>query len=120
MKIADLESSGVLDRNSSNVKVTNLENFFNVYKDENQFYFFNLNSSLYLDFPKESLQTYNCTSDLHWSTISYILFNTVNLAWLLLKVNNVPNNKTFEKVPAGTTIYYPTNNDIITILNSMD
>ena len=47
LRIKDFQSSGI---NDSYLKLTDLDNFFNVYKDKRGNYVFNLNNSLYFDF----------------------------------------------------------------------
>jgi len=101
-----------LFNNDSIVKFTDLENFFNVYQDKNNYYFFNLNSSVYFDVPTERLQTYVCQHDLHWSIISYNIYGTVRFAWLLMKINGITPDLAFEIVPAGSKVKYLDRSDV--------
>jgi hypothetical protein len=90
----------------SYLKVTDFENFFNIYEDtyrlNNKVY--NLNSTLYLDIDESSLTDYQLTHDLQWSLISYNVYGTTRLTWLLWKINNVKPNRVLETVRAGTTV----------------
>lgn len=83
-----------------------LENFFNVYTDRKQNYFFNLNSSLYLNVDKSILSKYVLTYNMYWTTISYMIYNTTRLAWLLMKLNNVNAINLFQMKKTGDIIYY--------------
>lgn len=102
--------------NDNIVKFTDLENFFNVYQDKNNYYFFNLNSSVYFDVPQERLETYVCQHDLHWSIISYNIYGTVRLAWLLMKINGITPDLAFEIVPAGAKVKYLDRSDVATAI----
>ena len=91
----------------SSVKFLDFENFFEVYedsRDQRRPYTFNLNSTLYLDgVPKN---TKKITHDMFWTTISYDIYETTRLWWLLMKVNNVTADKMFDVVPAGTDVRF--------------
>lgn len=109
----------VFDNRDEIVKFTDLENFFNVYQDKNAYYFFNLNSTIYLDIPPERLKTFTCQHDMHWSIISYKLYDTVRLAWLLMKVNNITPDMVFSIVPAGAEIKYLDRSDVTTVIDAL-
>lgn len=89
------------------VKITDFENFFDVFEDQRDSrkpYFFNLNSTVYFDgVPQEK---YKLAHDMFWTTISYELYKTTRLWWVLMKINNVKCENTFDIVPAATTIRY--------------
>lgn len=112
-KIAD-----VFDSDQVDISFLDFENFFNIYQDENAYYFYNLNSTVYLDIPQSRLKNYVCQYDLHWPTISYNIYGTVRLAWVLMKVNNISPDIAFNIVPAGSTVKYLDRNDITTIIDS--
>ena len=109
----------VFENDEELVKFTDLENFFNIYQDKNAYYFFNLNSTLYLDIPPSRLKTFVVQHDMHWSTISYHLYDTVRLAWLLMKVNNITPNIAFDIIPAGSTVKYLDRSDIATVIDAL-
>lgn len=86
------------------VKMTDFENFLNVVKDSKRnLYKFNLNSGIYLDVPKKIYDVYH---DSFWTTLSYEIYKTTRLWWLLMKVNNIKVENTFDIIPASSQIYY--------------
>lgn len=102
------------------VKFTDLENFFSIYQDENAYYRYNLNSTVYLNVPSSRLKTYVCKHDMHWPTISYDLYGTVRLAWVLMKVNGITPDISFDIVPAGSSVKYLDRSDITTVIDSFN
>ena len=90
-----------------NVKLADFENFFNVYenqKDLRKQYVYNLNSTIYFDgIPQLK---YKLTHDMFWTTLSYEIYKTTRLWWVLMKLNNVKIEDTFNCVKAGETIKY--------------
>lgn len=112
MKLSDLNNIPT----TSVLKVSDLENFFNVELDKNHNYVFNLNETLYINADKSSLKQHVCDYDSHWPLLSYTLYGTTRLAWLLMKLNNVDAKHVFDVQPAGTTIYYLEQNQAESIL----
>ena len=110
----------VLGNESDFVKFTDFENFLNVYKDEQSFFRFNNNSTLHVIVPPTRLKTYVCQHDMHWPTISYNLYTTVRLAWLLMKINNITPALAFEKIPAGSRVKYLDRSDVTTVIDQMN
>ena len=101
MTLLDLDTSNIL---MDFVQITDLENIFNVYTDKNGNYYFNLNMSLYLSVTSDNISIYTCKSDLQWPLISYNIYGTTRLAWLLLKLNEVKPKDVFKILPAGTKV----------------
>ena len=100
---------------------TDLENMFNVYwHTKRQSFFYNLNDSLYIYVPKSRLLNFIVQADLYWTTISYQIYKTTRLAWLLMKLNNVKPENMLKKVEAGTIIKYLSENDANFIIKSFD
>ena len=110
----------VLGNETDSVKFTDFENFLNVYKDEQSFFRFNLNSTLYVRVPSSRLKTFKCQHDMHWSTISYNIYTTVRLAWLLMKLNNISPALAFEKVPAGSSVKYLDRSDVTMVIDKIN
>lgn len=85
----------------------NLENIFNVYQDKNGAYFYNLLQTI--EFPKNLppnlFTVYTTKYGDTWPFISYKVYNTPNLWWLILIANNIQ-NATFIPKP-GTAIAIP-------------
>ena len=75
--------------NAEWLKVTDLDNFFSVYKTVAGEYAYNLNSSLYVTPSGGSLKRFTCDCEMHWPLISYRIYGTTRLAWLLLALNGV-------------------------------
>ena len=106
--------------NEDLIKFTDLENFFNIYQDKNNYYYFNINSTVYISVPESRLKTYVCQHDIHWSTISYNIYGTVHLAWLLMKLNNITADISFKIVPAGSKVKYLDRSDITTVIEGFN
>lgn len=88
-------------------KTTDFENLFDINSDRLGRYGFNLNENLYLDIPDSALNTYTCQySEMHWPLISYIIYGTTRLAWLLMKLNNVSVKDMFTPKRASDTVKY--------------
>ena len=81
-----------------------LETTFEVHSDEFGHYVPNINQTLYID-PGLSLSAYVPDHPLHWTTLSYRLYGTTRLAWLLLKLNNVKADRVFDRVIPGRPIF---------------
>ena len=101
------------------VKFDDLENFFHIYQDKYDYFYYNLNSTLYLSIPPERLKTYVCQHDIHWPTISYNIYGTVRLAWLLMKVNSIIPSLSFKIVPAGSEVKYLDRSALATVIDSL-
>ena len=102
MKISDIDYKPIED----NLKITDFENFLNVYIDKRGNYVFNLNCGLYFDVDRETLPTLVLDHDAHWPTISYKIYKTTRLAWLLMRVNRVGLVDLFKMKQTGDIIYY--------------
>ena len=113
MKITDLKSQ--YENYYDVIKMTDLEHMFNIYEDEHNDYRYNLNTTLYVD--ALSHDTYTLNHDLQWPTVSYKLYGTTRLAWLLMKLNDVKAADVFQYVKAGQTIKYLPTNDVQQILD---
>lgn len=71
-------------------KTTDLENMFDINADVRDRLWFNLNEGLYVSAPDGAVKTYECQyAEMHWPLISYVLYGTTRLAWLLMKLNGV-------------------------------
>lgn len=116
MKIRELKK---LMNDTSFLKMTDLENIFNVYVDKNNNYIFNLNSSLYFSFNRALLDNYTCTFNMHWPLISYKLYGTTRLAWLLYKLNDVSTKDIFKILHAGDVIKYIDKEKLENIINTI-
>ena len=88
-------------------KTTDLENLFDINQDPMDRYWFNLNENLYLDVPDAALNTYTCQyAEMHWPLISYMIYGTTRLAWLLMKLNGVKIEDVFLPKRAADTVKY--------------
>jgi len=84
-----------------------LEQLFNAYLDDQNVWTLNLNSSFYaVNLPEEIFSYYITTSEIHWPTISYNIYSTPRLAWLLMKLNDVKDKNIFDPIPSGVAIRY--------------
>ena len=96
-----------------------LENMFSIHVDKRDNYVFNLNETAYINIDESNLLTHHLTHDMFWTTISYQLYNTTRLAWLLMKLNNVKAENIFDPKKAGDTIYYVNNDTVAQIIQSI-
>ena len=75
------------------LSVYRYENFFNIYKDEDQTKFYNLLKSVNI-FPAEDSfveDVYYTEPNDTWISISYKYYNTVYLWWLVCEYNRITN-----------------------------
>lgn len=114
---ADIDYTPFIEGSDSLLTFVDFENFLNIYQDKDDFYFYNLNSTLYLDVPESRLKKFPCQHDLHWSTISYKIYGTVRLAWLLMKINHITPATAFNIVPAGSIVKYLDRGDLTIVLD---
>ena len=98
MKISDIDDK---------TQFADLENFFDVYEDKTSYgdpFAYNLNSTVYFEgIPQLE---HKLQHDMFWTTLSYEIYQTTRLWWLLMKVNNVGVDEIFEPVRAGSTVKY--------------
>lgn len=71
----------------------NMENIFNIYADNDNFYFYNLLQTVVFptNLPPNLFDSYIIGYQDTWPTISYKTLKTPNLWWLILLVNNIHN-----------------------------
>ena len=115
--MANIQLPDVIEDDSV-YKFTDFDNFFHIYQDKDSNFYYNLNSTMYFDVPQERLKTYVCQHDIHWPTISYNLYGTVRLAWVLMKINNITPDLSFEIIPAGSKVKYLDRSDITTVIEN--
>jgi hypothetical protein len=96
----------------SKLDTENLENIFNVYREENGMYFYNLLQTVVFPqkLPSTLFKRYTICYGDTWPFISFKMFNTPNLWWLILLANNImdptqlPKNGTSIKIPINTVV----------------
>ena len=116
MKLIDLEDPQI----EAILKITDLENMFDVFVDKKLNNVFNLNTSLYIKVDKNQLPKFQCKYSMHWTLISYQIYSTTRLAWLLWKINDVKVDEVFKAKQPGEIVYYLSKEqieDIITNIN---
>ena len=58
---------------------------------------------------------------MHWPSISYKVYGSTRLAWLLMKLNDIRDQNIFDQVKAGTRIRYLEYDRFVhTILSNME
>jgi hypothetical protein len=89
------------------LKQENLENIFNVYRDSDGYYFYNLLQTVVFpaDLPESLFQTYSVKYGDTWPFISYKAYNTPNLWWVILLANDIQDPTKIAK--PGTIIRIP-------------
>lgn len=118
MKLKDLKN--IYPNYNQVVKITDFENFFNVYVDNFGKYKFNLNSTVVLDVDENSIQEYILKYDSHWPLISYNIYQTTRLAWLLMKLNNIKMEESFIIRRSGERIKYLPQSALKIVINSIN
>jgi hypothetical protein len=80
------------------------ENFFNIYETDQGYRFYNLlkNISIFASNNSEIEQEYISDYTDTWYSISYRVYGTLNLWWLVCLYNNIPNP--FERIKARTVL----------------
>lgn len=112
MKLEDIDYE-------DDLKITDFENFFDVYEIDDK-YRYNLNKNLYLNIGSSNLLEYELHTSAHWSLISYKLYGTTRLAWLLMKINNVTLAGTYVKMQPGTKIKYISKDNVKAVVKALD
>ncbi len=87
-------------------KYSDLENMFNVHPDKFNNWAPNINETVYLDIHPESLLVYIPDHPIHWGLLSYKLYGTTRLTWLLLKINKVKPENLFDRLTPGIPVFY--------------
>lgn len=115
MKIKDIRDS---IKNFSQVqKTTDLDGFFDIYTDRRGNLSFNLNETLFLKIDPSNFKTHICRSNQQWPLISYDVYGTTRLAWLLMKINDVTADDMFEPKHPGDAVYVIPTEILNTVLN---
>ena len=67
------------------------ENIFNVYPDEGGYYFYNLLQTVVIpdNLPKGYYDTYNVVYGDTWPFVSYKVYSTPNLWWVIMSANKI-------------------------------
>ena len=116
MKIKDIN-----DRNLEKVlKTTDFEQFFDVYLDKYGNYSYNLNKGLYFKFDDHLLPSYECKHQMFWPLISFQLYGTTRLAWLLMKLNGVKEDDLFVPKEPGDLVKYVSQEQIQYIIEEIN
>ena len=108
---------------NASLKISDLENIFGVYQDKRGNLVYDLNQTLYINVDKSSLPIFICDCDMQWTLISYKIYGTTRLAWLLWKINDISLENIFDtKHPGDQILYLPTNlvNGIVSEINDFD
>ena len=101
------------------LKIADLENMFGIFKSDQDNYFFNLNETLYLSVPLNRFLQFRPDHEMPWTLISYKLYNTPRLAWLLIRLNDVSLKNVFNLVRPGDIVRYLSKQDLNTILRTL-
>lgn len=81
------------------------ENIFNVYKDKDGFYFYNLLQNVVIpDLPESYLHLVTTELGDTWTTVSWAAYGTIHLWWTILLVNKIINPVIMPE--PGTTLKY--------------
>lgn len=105
MTLSKLKTADKIDLEDLDLKVTDYESILDVYVNKRGNWLFNLNSRMEVD-ADDVLADHLVTHDSHWPIVSYDIYATTRLAWLLMQVNHVKPADVFKPVLAGTTVKY--------------
>jgi hypothetical protein len=92
----------------ANIAPTRYENIFDVYQtnDDSKYYYYNLSKRVNLEIGSidpEFLDYYICNGEQPLTTISYRVYNTIDLWWLIVSLNQL---NPVQNVPAGTALAF--------------
>lgn len=114
-----------IDELKNYVSKKDIATMFNVYPDESiskkNHYIYNIMRTLYIinlkDIPKSFFKYYTVKRGDTWNLISYTLYGTVELYWLVMKLNEVK-DPTFEP-QVGKFLRYVSKENINQILDAL-
>ena len=109
MKISEYDSS---------IQISDFENFLNVHEIDGNVVF-NLNMTININVSEGSKLEYTLKTKAHWPLISYKIYGTTRLAWLLMKINKVKPSEVCKIKNAGDIIYYISDNSVQSILENI-
>lgn len=109
MKIRDYDSS---------IQISDFENFLNVHEIDNNV-IFNLNMTININVSESNKLEYTLKTKAHWPLISYKIYGTTRLAWLLMKINKVKPSEVCKIKNAGDKIYYISDDNVRYILENI-
>ena len=86
---------------------TKYENIFNVYTDVDNNYYYNLLQTIVFpdNLPNSFFVQYTVGNQDAWTLISYKMYNTIDLWWVILLANKISNP--LEPLIAGTVLKIP-------------
>ena len=98
----------------------NFANFFNVSQKGNN-YIYNINKTIYFDnitsLSPNYYEKYTIQLNDQWTTISFKFYGTIELWWIICKINNIKDPST-ELIP-GTIINIPSQDAVLLVLNNI-
>lgn len=103
MKIYNLTNT---NNETSYLRITDLDNALDIVVDKRKNYAFNLNSTIYFNVTPNNILQYRLSNDMHWPIISFKLYATTRLAWVLMKLNNIEASDVLKIKHAGDIIRY--------------
>ena len=75
---------------------------------------------MYFDIKGSGVEEYQITHNMFWPIVSYKIYGTTRLAWLLMKLNNVKNDSIFNILHAGDKVKYITQEYLNNIVNTIN
>ena len=95
-----------------------IENMFNIYENIDGTYFYNILQTVVLpEFPEAYIDYYIVPPNMAWTVLSDKIYQTINLWWLILLVNNITNP--VQMPEAGTKLKYLKKAYVGYVLNSI-
>lgn len=90
---------------------TRYENLFEVYNTKSGHFFYNINKTLHFpgDIDPEFFDYYEVDQGTHFTTLSYKVYGTIDLWWLILLANNIQNPMLPLPVTATLRVVKPAN-----------
>lgn len=87
------------------VSATDIEQLLNYYGLDDDIRC-NLNTGIVIDIDPESYEIFHLTTSMFWPQISYLIYNTTSLYWLLEMLNTTLTTSCFGKIEAPAHIVY--------------
>jgi hypothetical protein len=93
----------------ASLRVENYENIFNLYQDNNKNYFYNLLQTIQIptSLPEGYFDTYTVGYQDTWPFISYKIYQTPNLWWIITQANDIINPTATPKPGTVLKIFKP-------------
>lgn len=102
------------------LSTSDLENWFDIYVDRKGNKAYNVNQTVRFDVNPKSMPTYSCEGEAFWPLVSYRIYGTTRLAWMLMKINGVGPDDVFEPVRPGREVMYVPEENVHVVIKALN